>query len=88
MFLILRKSCHTENISYRTLNFISKWVEYVSLKVPGHSNEFIEQINRISKNCLWDCRYLNLQFLKNTRRFTFLFEFDNNARGWYMLLKS
>ena len=31
MFLILRKPCLTKNISNRTLNFISKWVEYVSL---------------------------------------------------------
>ena len=28
MFLILRKSCLTENKSNITLNFISKWVEY------------------------------------------------------------
>ena len=29
-----------------------------------------------------------IHFLKNTRRFTFLFEFLNNARGWYILHKS
>ena len=27
-------------------------------------------------------------FLKNTRRFTFLFEFHDNAHGWYTLHES
>ena len=31
MFLNLRKSCLTKNISNRALSFISKWTEYVSL---------------------------------------------------------
>ena len=44
MFLILRKSCLSENISVKTLNFISKWVEYVSLIafwVARYNNEFV-----------------------------------------------
>ena len=44
MFLILRKSCLTENISNKTLNFASKWVKYVSLKVASHNKEFVKQI--------------------------------------------
>ena len=53
MFFILRKLCLTENISKSTLNLISKWVEYVSLsQVVRNNNEFGEQINRISNNCL------------------------------------
>ena len=59
-FLILKKSCLTENISNRSLNFILKWVEYVLLivfSVARSNNEFGEQINRISNDCLWNCRY-------------------------------
>ena len=43
IFLILRKSYLTKNISNRTLKFISKWVECVSLKVASHNNEFVKQ---------------------------------------------
>ena len=60
MFLILKKSCLTENISNRSLNFILKWVEYVLLivfSVARSNNEFGGQINRISNDCLWNCRY-------------------------------
>ena len=56
MYLILRKSYLNKNIDNRTLNSISKWVEYVSLKVASHNNEFVEQVNPISKNCLWNYR--------------------------------
>ena len=60
MFLILRKLCLTENICNITLNFILKWAEYVSLivlQVARNNNEFGEQINRISNNCLWNRPY-------------------------------
>ena len=68
MFLILRKSCLIKNISNRTLNFISKSAEYVSLidfKLQG-----------------------TIMSLRNKLMFNFLFEFLDDARGWYTLYKS
>ena len=78
MFLILRKSCLTENTFNRALTFISKWVEYVLLFVflsCEENNEFREEINRISNNCLWKCRYKFTLFKKYKKVHFFIWVF-------------
>ena len=78
----------TENISNRTSNFISKWVEYVSQIVFKLQGTIMNLGNKVTVFQITVCETVVTKiyvFLRNTWRFTFLFEFLDNARGWYKL---
>ena len=72
-----------DNISNRKLNFISKWLKYVSLKVASQNNEFVKQMNPISKNL-----HFTIYTLKKTDGWLFYLNFlIMHVGGTYLIIQ-